>query len=204
MPILNDIIKVTFVQEQAGVQMQNDLYWQIVDLGDYPSVTDGLNDIITAYHAKVSPILANNCELVCAIYENQTTTEIRQTIFTSLFGVGGAAGHPQDQVLHVNRYAPEGAPVSKVHRCALKQSGTIEALSTRGRINNLTNVTPFVVFLTTQQIMPGPSWTLNPQLRVQVTPPPAATYAFHRIDFGQESTRFFKLGGRKTALCSTS
>lgn len=201
MPLDNDIIKTTIIQEMAGVQMSNTAYWQIVDLGDDPTTADGLTDIVNAYFAVANPIVTDAWSIVCAIYENLTTIEAKQIVFFALPGTSMTQAHPQDQVLRINEYGQDN-PGDVIVRGAWNQSGLQESLSTRGRVNDFTLINPLVNFLTTQQIMAGPSWTLNPQVREQLTPGPPPTFAFRRTIFGQASTRFFKLGSRKTSLCA--
>lgn len=201
MPLDNDFIKTTIIQELSGVQISNIAYWQIVDLGDDPTTADGLTDIVNAYYAVANPIVTDEWRIVCGIYENLTTIEAKQIVFFNLVGTALLQSHPQDQVLRINEYGQDN-PGDPVKRGAWNQSGLQEGLSTRGRINDFTLITPLVNFLTTQQVMAGPSWTLNPQVRWQSGPGPPPVFDFERTIFGQASTRLFKLASRKTGLCA--
>ena len=185
--------------------MSNSSFWKISDVGADPSIDVGVTDMMNAYHTSVAANLTSDWSLVCALYENLTTPEGKATIFSTLPGSGGSDNsHPQSQVVRINEYAFEGPSPGKQHRGSWSQSGCIESLSTRGRLNDITAFSALKNFITTQQIMSGPNWTLHPQLREQLTPPPGATYAFHPMSYGQPSARLFKLLSRTTSLCATA
>lgn len=201
MPIVGDIIKTTILQELDGVQMSNDMYWQIDALGDDPSTADGLLDIVNEYHDNIRNSCFSGWSVVCGIYDNLTNPEGKAIVFVNLPGLVGTDAHPQDQVLRLNSYGGLGG-ANPVHRNWFNQSGLQEGLSTDGRLNDPANLDNLLDFLTAQQIMPGPSWTIDPQVRWQTAPGPPAVYAFANVNTSQWSDRFFKLQSRKTKLCT--
>lgn len=203
MPSVGDIIVTRILQELDGVQVSNDMYWQIDDLGDEPSPAGGLVDVMNAYYDSCKAFMSDEWKIVCGIYENITSPEGKHIQFGTLVGLSATDSHPQDQVLRINSYG-HNMPADKLRRNGFNQTGVIESLSTDGRINNMATVDPLRLFLTAQQIMPGPSWTLDPQVRWQTAPGPPATYDFANVTTSNYSTRFFKLSTRKTSLCATS
>lgn len=204
MPLAGDIIKVTLVQEIEGVQLSNTVYFAISDLGGDPTINDGLIDIMTFYYDQVKAALGNSWSLVCGLYENMTRVEAKGIAFSTLSGTGIGDTHPSDQVVRINQYVEGIVPAPDVRRGAFNQTGVLESLSTDGRVNDMAEFTLLARFLDTQQIMPGPNWTIFPQLRYQPTPsPPPQTHAFAPMVLGQVSSRMFKLGQRKTQLCKT-
>lgn len=203
MAIVGDIIKTVILQELDGVQVTNDFYWQIDDLGDDPSPANGLIDIMNAYYDSCKAFMSDQWKIVCGIYENVSNPEGKIIQFGTLVGLSATDSHPQDQILRINSYGHVNPP-DKLRRNGFNQTGVIESLSTDGRINNMATVDPLRLFMTAQQIMAGPSWTLDPQVRWQTAPGPPATYAFANVTTSNFSARFFKLHSRKTRLCATT
>lgn len=202
MPEVNDFFSITIVQELAGLQLSNQMYGKINDLGDEPSIPDVIEDTSTLYYDAVKDICSDQWAIVCGIYENHSRTEEKTLRFFTLPGLSLTDSHPSDQVVRVNQYATGIAPAPVVRRGAWNQAGIIESLSTSGRINNPGSFTNLRSFLDTQFILPGPGWTITPHLRYQPVPsvPPSAP-AFAPMALGQVSSRLFKLASRKTALC---
>lgn len=203
MPSVADIIHITILQEIDGVQMSNDMFWQVDDLGDDPSIADGLVDVMTAYYDVVKAFMSDKWSSVCGIYENVTNPEGKHIQFLTQTGLSATDCHPQDQVLRLNSYGGLGG-LNPVHRNGFNQSGVIESLSTDGRINNMATIVPLSTFLTAQQVMPGPSWTLDPQVRWESAPGPPPVHTFANVDTSVFSARLFKLGTRKTKLCAVA
>lgn len=202
MALVNDIVRMTFVQEMAGVQVSNTAFFKINDLGNDPIPLFSLNDTITEFHDAVKNITGDAWSIVCGIYENLTRVEAKVLSFVTLPGLGVTDTHPSDQVVRINQYAVGIAPDPKVRRGAWNQAGILESFSTDGRVNDMSAFVDLRSFLDTQFILQGPGWTLTPQLRYQPTPsPPPQTHAFANMALNQVSSRFFKLGSRKTALC---
>jgi len=203
MPVASDIIRTTILQELDGVQVSNDMYWQVDAVGDNPSLENGLIDVMNTYYDAVKAFMSDEWKIVCGIYENITNPEGKAVTFGTLVGLSATDSHPQDQVLRLNSYGQTG-PSNPLHRNAFNQTGIIESLSTDGRINNMATIESLRLYLTLQQIMPGPSWTLDPQVRWQDTPGPPATYMFANVVTSNFSARLFKLRSRKTRLCAVS
>jgi len=203
MPQVGDIVRTTLIQELAGVQLGNVLYWQIDDLGLDPSLQVGLGDIMTKYHQAVLTFCSNKWSLVCGIYENMTRVEAKITVFDTLAGTGTDDSHPQDQVFRFNRYAQD-LSTDPIKRGAFNQSGVEEEWSTRGRVNTPATFSTLRDFLRDQQILPGPNWTIDPVLRWESAEGPPPVYTFTDITDVQLSSRVFKLGRRKTQLCATA
>lgn len=203
MPIVGDIILTRMLQEIDGVQVSNELYWQIDDLGDDPSTFSGLGDVMDAYFDAVKAFMSDKWSLVCGIYQNISNPEGKAINFATATGLSATDCHPQDQVLRINSYGSLGGS-NPIHRNGFNQSGVIESLSTDGRINSPTTVDSLRLFITAQQVMAGPSWTLDPQVRWQTDPGPPAIYAFANVNSSNYSARFFKLASRKTKLCTVS
>jgi len=203
MPIVGDIISTNILQELDGVQMSNQMFWQVDDLGDDPSVADGLIDVMNAYYDAVKAFMSDQWSIVCGIYENHSNPEGKAIEFGTLTGLSVTDSHPQDQVLRLNSYGGLGGANPR-HRNGFNQSGVNEGLSTDGRLNNPATVLSLKLFLTAQQIMAGPSWTLDPQVRWETAPGPPKVYAYANVDTSQFSGRFFKLQTRKTKLCTVS
>ncbi len=203
MPSVADVIKITILQELDGVQMSNDMYWVIDDLGDDPSTQNGLIDVLNAYYDVVKAFMSDEWKIVCGIYENISNPEGKAIEFGTLVGLSATDSHPQDQVVRLNSYGQISGS-QPLHRNAFNQSGVIESLSTDGRVNNMTTIDPLRLFLTAQQIMAGPSWTLDPQVRWQTAPGPPATFLYANVVSSTFSARLFKLQSRKTRLCAVS
>lgn len=203
MPVNNDIIQIQFVQEYENVQMSNTVYWQIDDVGVDPAITVGLQDIMDAYVAAVAPFLSSFWKLVCGIYENITNPEGEFVIFATSPGTGSGEGHPQKQVLRLNRYATE-PDFLKMHRGSFSQSGTIESQSTRGRVNNLPLYADFKDLLTVNRLLGGDRWSIQPHLRSNMGTPAAPNFRYDVVNHTQFSGRLLTLSSRKTDLCATS
>lgn len=203
MPSVSDLIRTTILQEIDGKQVSNDMYWTVDDLGDDPSTRNGLIDVMNTYYDAVKAFMSDEWKIVCGIYENLSAVEGKVIEFGTLVGLSLTDSHPQDQVLRLNSYGGLGGANPK-HRNGFNQSGVIESLSTDGRLNDPSVVSSLRTYLTIQQVMPGPSWTLDPQVRWQTAPGPPATYANANVDSSTFSGRFFKLGSRKTRLCAVS
>ena len=200
MPIASDMISTTIIQELDGVQMSNQMFWQVDSVGADPSTENGLIDVINAYYDSVKAFMSDEWNVVCGVYENITNPEGKAIVFTSLPGLSVTDSHPQDQVLRLNSYG-KVVPPGPVHLNAFNQSGVIESLSTDGRLNNPATVATLKSFLTAQQVMPGGNWTIDPQVRFTTDPGPPAVYGFTNVLTSQFSSRFFKLRTRKTKLC---
>lgn len=199
---VDDFVRMTFVQELEGVQISNTAYFKIDDLGNEPIPTVSLIDTIGVYHDAIKATTGPAWSIVCGIYENLSRFEGKALSFVTLPGEGIGDTHPSDQVVRMNQYAVGVAPPPEVRRGAWNQAGILESLSTSGRVNDMSAFTAFRAFLDTQFTLIGPGWTMTPQLRYQPTPsPPPRTYAFAPMALNQLSSRFFKLGSRKTTLC---
>lgn len=201
---VGDFFKVTFVQEMAGVAMQNSAIWQINDLGTDPSINSVLNQIMVAYRGAVTNICTIDWTLTCGIYENLTQTEVKAIVFSSLTGSVVGDAHPQDQVVRWNRY---GLPAvgENIVRSWWNQTGIAESLSTQGRVNNSTPFADMTTFLTAQLILAGPTWTINPALFGAVIDNPVPTpnvQGFQTVNVSQFNNTFMKLRSRKTKLCN--
>ena len=179
------------------------MYWQVDDLGDDPSTAAGLIDVMNAYYDSVKAFMSDKWTVVCGIYENITAPEGKAIEFGTLVGLSVTDCHPQDQVLLLNSYGGLGG-LNPVHRNSFNQSGVIKTLSTDGRLNNPATVQSLRDFLTAQQVMAGPSWTLDPQVRWESAPGPPPVFMFANVDTSNYSKRFFKRASRKTKLCTVS
>lgn len=199
---VNDIIKTSIVTEYVGSQMVNDLYWQIDDLGNDPSLLVAAIGILDAYAASIAPACTNTWAATCIVLENLTQNEGKTVGFSTTPGASAVFGHGPDQVLRANQYA--GQPdFFKVHRGAFNQSGVTVAHSTRGRWNDLTQFAALKTFLGSTSVI-TPDWTIQPFLNWELLPPPAPTYSQTPITDIQYSSVVFKLGSRKSSLCAAS
>lgn len=203
MPVNDDIIQIKLVTEFENVQMGNLLFWQIDDIGVDPAITVGLQDIMDAYVVAVAPFLSPLWKLVCGIYENITNPEGEAKIFNTQPGTGTGEAHPQKQQLRLNRYASE-PDFLKNHRGSFSQSGTLEAQSTRGRVNDMSLYDAMFTYLGTTTLLGGDRWTIQPHLRSNMGTPAAPNYRYDVINHQQFSGRFLTLTARKTNLCATS
>lgn len=201
MPNLNDVVKITLVQELSGVQLANHLFLKIDDLGTNPATTVALLQIMTAYHDAIKGALSDEWSLVCGVYENLTAVEAKSIIFTNLIGTALQPSHPQDQVVRLNRYSVSVAPANGSLRvAAFNQSGVGETFSTRGRVNDTSEFQALQTFLDTQQIF-ATEWTATPQSRNRIESVPPFTFQFNRVDQCLLNPTFLKLRPRKTNLC---
>lgn len=201
MPNVNDIVSIDFIQEYDGVQMSNRTYWEVDSLGNEPTVPQALDDIVGQFHVAFQDRCSDQWAIVCAIYRNITSVETKAVLFTTLAGADITQGHPQDQVLRFNEYARR-EDNGNIARGAFNLSGTTEQQSVRGRTSSIFPYDVQKSFLSSVLVTAGPGWQLQPMLRivqVQGNPP---VYRYDPILFVQESTRFFKLGKRKTNLCA--
>lgn len=203
MPVATDIISTTIIQELDGVQMSNQIFWQVDSVGADPTTENGLIDVLNAYYDSVKAFMSDEWAVVCGVYENISNPEGKAIVFGTLPGLSATDSHPQDQVLRLNSYGGLPGPLPR-HRNAFNQSGVIESLSTDGRLNDPAVVASLRLFLTAQQVMPAGAWTIDPQVRWQTAPGPPPVYAFSNADTSQFSSRFFKLRTRKTKLCLVS
>lgn len=203
MPVANDIIQVKLVTEYDGVQMGNILYWRVDDVGTDPFPSVGLQAIMDDYVTAVEAFLSEEWKLVCGIYENITNPEGQFVLFDTQPGLGVTEGHPQKQVLRLNRYALEPDFLT-IHRGSFSQSGTLEAQSTRGRVDDISLYDTFRDFLTDTITVGGTLWGLEPRLRSNEGTPSVPVYRYDKIYHTQFSARFLTLSSRKTDLCATA
>lgn len=203
MPVNDDIIAIKLITELDGVQMSNLLFWQIDDIGTDPAVIVGLQDIMDAYVSAVAPFLSTSWQLVCGIYENITNPEGEFVIFDTSPGTGSGESHPQKQVLRLNRYATEPDFLT-MHRGSFSQSGTLEAQSTRGRVNDLSIYAAFKDLLTITTLLGTDRWSIQPHLRSNMGTPQSPDYRYDVINHTQFSGRLLTMTARKTSLCATS
>lgn len=202
MPSLGDVVKITFVQELAGVQMANHQFLRIDDLGTNPSTVSALLQILTEYHDVVKATLSSEWTLSCGIYENQSAVEAKSIAFPNLIGTALGVSHPQDQVLRLNRYAVSVPPANGGMRVsAWNQSGVEEPLSTRGRVNDTSEFLALRNFLREQQIF-GTEWTTTPMSRSRIEAVPPFTFQFNVVSQCLLNPTFLKLRPRKTNLCA--
>lgn len=202
MPNNNDFIKVTMISELAGVQMQNQLYWEVEDVGTNPPVSDALQDIMDAYVASITSFVSDKWALTCAIYENLTSAEAKAILFGNQPATGTGDSHPQDQVFAVRRYARKD-PGDPIFVGRFNQSGVEEAHSVRGRVTNPATFQPLIDFLQNVLNLPGGSWTLDPHLFVTLNPGPPPVKGFRELLTCQLDTVVRKIRSRKTNLCIT-
>ena len=201
---VGDIIEVNFIQELDGVQMSNRMYWKIDDLGLDQSDADNLIKIMTLYHDSVDQLVSDAWKLVCGVFQNVTNPTVRATVFSTLVGGRLADSHPQFQVLRF-LYSGRFAAGSAVERNAWNQSGVGEDLSTRGRLNDIGQATPFITFFRILAILPAGGWSIDPQVRFNTAIPPAPpVFAFIPTLQAQVNPKLFTLVRRKTKLCATS
>jgi len=201
MPSVGDFISTTFVQELAGVQLANKIYWRVDDLGTDPTTVAGLLDIMTEYHNVIKAALAPTWTLVCGIYENLSQVEAKAIAFTSLVGTSLIGSHPQDQVVRLNRYAVSVPPAEvKLRSAGFNQSGVAEEFSTKGRVNDTAEFLALINFLRVQQVF-GTEWTLTPSLRIREQALPPFTFQFLSVQQCLLNATFLKLRSRKTNLC---
>jgi len=166
MPIIDDIIKTSFVSEQSGVAMSNDITWRVNDLGVDPGNLLSLIAITDAYALAWAPPLVNTISISCAVYENLTSPEAKEISFPSgKVGTLLTGGHAQDQVIRYDEYTME-QPDGSLKRGAYNLSGTAKSLSTDGLINDLTDFLSLRTFLMDQLIL-GVGWTLKPVQRFE-------------------------------------
>jgi len=204
MPNQGDTVEVAYVQELDGVQMSNRAYYAIDDLGNDDSVADNLNKLINSYQTATAGVCGNEWKIVCATYQNITSAAEKQTVFATVPGLAPGDEHPQNQVIRFNQYAQTFAPTSPVYRGAWNQSGSVESLSTRGRVNAEAPVNTLAAWLTGQIVLPTGGWTVQNLLRRVASPGPPIVYEYPEILKCENSARIFKLRTRTTNLCAVS
>lgn len=202
-PIVDDIISIGLISELDGVQMSNTLYFEIDSVGTDPTVFVGLGDVMDKYVDVIKLTLSNQWKLVCGIYENITNPEGKTLKFATLPGTGVGDCHPQKQVVRFNRYANQ-EDFLKIHRGSFSQSGVLESLSTRGRLNDLSVFDAMRSFLKTTTLLGVDRWTVQPNLRWNSGTVPVPIYEYDPIIDVKESGRLLTLNSRKTVLCAVA
>lgn len=197
-----DIIRTTLIQEFAGVQLGNTVYWQVDDLGLDQGTAVNLSKIMDYFRSSVTAVCTTDWKIVCGIFENLTTPEVKQKVFATLSGSAVGNAHPQDQVVRMNRYGILN-PGDKPTRSWFNLSGVDKTFSTRGRINSIGSFAPLATFLTAQHVLELDGWTIDPQVRKEVVPG-TGNYSYMNCDWSQASSRYFKIASRKTNLCATA
>lgn len=169
MPVIDDVIKTSFVSELSGVAISNEMTWRIVDLGVDPGNFLSLIAITDAYAIAWAPPLSDTISISCAVYENLTSTEAKEISFP-VGKVGDlltSDPHPTDQVIRFAEYTMQ-QPDGTLKRGAYNLSGTAESLSTNGLINDVVPFNPLSDFLQDQLLL-GTGWTIKPVQRFEST-----------------------------------
>jgi len=199
MPAVLDIVRLTVITEIDGVATQNQMHYQITDVGSDPTSQALLALWLIEYQDIVRPMLSNVANFACFIYENLTTNEAKALLFGTAVGALLEDSHPQDQVIRFNQYAQD--PPNPVHRGAFNLSGVGESLSEDGRINNLTDFATFSAWMTAPLTLPGVLLVMQMGVRFQLTPGPPATFDWEAMILAQANPAFLKLSSRKASLC---
>jgi len=201
MPIVDDQLSYTLITELDGVQMSNTRYFEIDAIGDDPTPSSMLNDIVNDYYDAVKAICNDDWKIVCARLKNHTTVEGETVIFVTLAGLSAIDSHPQHQVIRMNMNAKE-QPSGLMHQGAFNQSGIIETKSTRGRVVDPADFDALAQHLFVPGAFGGTGWSVSTLIRFNSTPPTPFTEAFANVNKVQLNTEFKTLRSRKTKFCA--
>ncbi len=197
MPEVNDFLRMTIISELEGVAMRNDIYVQLINLGDQTTLT-GMVAIFGQEYIDVSnDLLTTELHYVAFILDNLTRNEVRGLLTSTAQGLLIEGSHPQDQVVRINEWGSnQGEP--ELRRGAFNLSGIGKSLSEDGRINDIQKFNPLEVYLSTQFLDSTSGLTMNPQVRRRVPGSSPPIYTFHRIEQALANPTYFKLKSRKT------
>jgi len=197
-----DFFRTRHMVEVAGVQTQTHFDWKIDTVDGADPINTVLADIAVVYWDTLKAVLTTECLFSCMSFYNWTSPE-QAVVYPLLAGEHVGSAHPQFQVVRGNRYAQtDGVPSDPIFRGAVNVSGVAEALSTRGRINDMAEFIAFESFLYQSFQTAVTGWTITPHLRHQTGAGPPATYSFVKMKSGLINPTFMTLRGRKTSSCA--
>lgn len=199
MPETDDIVQFTIVTELEGVAMRNTIYWQLDNLGNVDELTDIARILGEEWIDVAAGVLSSVLDFTAFLVDNLTRNEVRGVHTTSQKGGVLRDSHPQDQVLRFAEWAPADPP-TVVYRGGFNLSGIEEALSTDGRLNDITEVTAIEGYLFNQHIDSDSGLQASPHVRRRIPGSSPPSYTFHRIVKAQVNPTFFKLKSRKTQV----
>lgn len=197
-----DRFRTTYLLDYQGVQMQNSQDWAINSIDGSDTLATVLLDLATAYWNSWKAIVVSQCMFSCLKFYNYDTSE--QTIaYPGLAGQGGTDGHPQFQVVRLNLYGQAASPPDEpIYRNASNLSGVKEELSTRGRINDMSEFSSWAQFHTASLQTSVTGWTITPQCRYTAAPGPPRVNGWVPMIAAQVNPTFQVLRGRKTSICA--
>jgi len=202
MAIAGDFFRTTFLVEVAGVQTQQKMDWKLDSIDGADTISTVLGDIASQWWDTVKNIVVNQCMFSCMTYHNWSRVE-QVVVFPGLAGLGGTEGHPQFQVVRLNIYGQATVgPDFSIRRGASNLSGVKEDLSTRGRINDLSEFDAWQNFHIGSIFTSLTGWTITPQQRFETAPGPPPTYDFVPVVATQVNPTFKTLRRRKTSICA--
>lgn len=202
MAVSGDLFRTTFLVEVAGIQTQQKMDWRLDSILGADTLDVVLGDLAQAWWDTVKNVLVNQCMFSCMFYQNWSRVE-QYVIYPGLAGLAGTAGHPQFQVVRLNIYGRDpGALDPGMKRGASNLSGVTESLSTRGRINDLAEFSPWQLFNIASMQTSATGWEISPRQRWLDTGPVPAVYSFVPVVGTQVNPTFKTLRRRKTTICT--
>jgi len=199
MPENGDILQFTIVSELEGVAMRNNVYWELIEIGSASDLAAVAQILGAEYIVVSNQLLTTQLNYVAFIVDNLTRNEVRGIVTSDAAGIVAEGSHPQDQVIRINEFAPDGS-VNEMRRGAFNLSGVAESFSHEGRLRDPDQFDQLIAFLQNQFLDSPSGLTLNPEVRrrIPASQPPAHT--FHRIAKAEVNPTFFKLKSRKTTV----
>lgn len=191
-----DILEVDYVVEIGGVQTVFTQHWLVDTYLGPESDTQILLDHATAFHDTWTDVVSAEANLSCVKMINRTTPA-KAVVFPNLVGTAAGGAHPPHQVVRIDLYGRQN-PGDPIWRNSNNLSGVTEALSTRGRVNDITPFTDYINFFTSNQ-QTSPNGAI---LRAQVQRWLGATnYSWFDVGIARLCEKFEILKGRKFELC---
>lgn len=159
-----DNLAVRIQTNVDGVATFNEFFLNLTDLGDSPTASAMLLQILAAYWQAIQPVLSTSVSLTCGVLLNLTTDTKEAISFPAgLNGLAVSGPHPQSQVIRINKKAQE-LRQDPITNASMSISGVAKEFSTRGRFNDPTELDAIQDFLR-DEITIGTGWTLQPIAR---------------------------------------
>ena len=166
MASVNDFFRIRYLIEVNGVQTQTKQDFKLDSIDGADPINTVLTDLAAQYWATLTAVMTTETILSCVAFYNWTSPE-QALVYPLLAGTHAGTSHPQFSVLRANLYGQtEAVPTDPIVRGATNISGIAEALSTRGRINDIAEFDAWHNFLVQTQQTSLTGWTISPHLRV--------------------------------------
>lgn len=204
MPVVDDIVRFELRSEQQGVAMSNTLHYQIVSLGDEPTVRDAAIDFATQFRDSIASDLSDKWAITCVLFTNETDpTDAQVPAFTNLAGSEAILPpHPSNQVVNVTRYCNDLSGALK--HGSIKLSGLHTGTSQTGRVAVDLELGTLEPFLLNNVILLTTGWEIAPVLKYLVALGPPKVYEYQPVTQVINQGVFRKLRRRSTSLCGSS